>query len=103
MNQVHESLLQAVREGMDLNVRQIVVLLELAAAKGPLSVRGLAHHLQVSKPAITRAIDRLETLGLAIRPVNPADQRDRLLQPTEKGREQARQLSNAAAPLARAA
>ena len=48
-------------------------------------MRGLAAELNVSKPAITRALDRLGELDLARRKVDPADRRSVLVQRTLKG------------------
>ena len=48
-------------------------------------MRGLAADLKVSKPAITRALDRLGELELARRKVDPADRRSVLVQKTIKG------------------
>jgi DNA-binding MarR family transcriptional regulator len=48
-------------------------------------VRGLAADLKVSKPAITRALDRLGELDFARRKVDPADRRSVLVQRTVKG------------------
>jgi DNA-binding MarR family transcriptional regulator len=48
-------------------------------------VRGLAAELNVSKPAITRALDRLGELDLARRKVDPMDRRSVLVQRTLKG------------------
>jgi DNA-binding MarR family transcriptional regulator len=52
---------------------------------GAHTVRGLAAELNVSKPAITRALDRLGELDLARRKVDPADRRSVLVQRTLKG------------------
>jgi DNA-binding MarR family transcriptional regulator len=52
---------------------------------GPHTVRGLAAELNVSKPAITRALDRLGELDLARRKVDPMDRRSVLVQRTLKG------------------
>ena len=52
---------------------------------GPHTVRGLAAELNVSKPAITRALDRLGELDLARRKVDPMDRRSILVQRTLKG------------------
>ncbi len=49
------------------------------------TVRGLAAELNVSKPAITRALDRLGELDLARRKVDPLDRRSVLVQRTMKG------------------
>ena len=48
-------------------------------------MRGLASDLNVSKPAITRALDRLGELDLARRKVDPMDRRSVLVQRTLKG------------------
>jgi DNA-binding MarR family transcriptional regulator len=48
-------------------------------------VRGLAAGLNVSKPAITRALDRLGELSLARRKVDPMDRRSVLVQQTQAG------------------
>ena len=47
--------------------------------------RGLAAELNVSKPAITRALDRLGELDLARRKVDPMDRRSVIVQRTLKG------------------
>jgi len=47
------------RDGPDLSARQLGVFLTVYLTDGPHTVRGLAHELNVSKPAITRALDRL--------------------------------------------
>ena len=53
--------------------------------EGGHTVRGLAAELEVSKPAITRALDRLGELDLARRKVDPLDRRSVLVQRTPKG------------------
>jgi DNA-binding MarR family transcriptional regulator len=64
-----------VRAGHDLTLRQMAVALTPHLPNDPQTVRGLARHLQVSKPAITRAFDRLSELGLMRRKVDPLDRR----------------------------
>ncbi len=73
------------RDGPDLSARQLGVLLISYLDQGPHTVRGLAAQLDVSKPAITRSLDRLEELGLARRVVDPADRRSVLVQRTREG------------------
>lgn len=63
----------------DLSQRQLAVLLTAHIEPGPHTVRGLAGHLQVSKPAVTRALDRLEDLGFAARRPDPSDGRSVLV------------------------
>ncbi len=73
------------RDGPDLSARQLGVFLTCYLQEGPHTVRGLAADLNVSKPAITRALDRLGELELARRKVDPADRRSVLVQKTVKG------------------
>ena len=73
------------RDGPDLSARQLGVFLTCYLKDGAHTVRGLAAELNVSKPAITRALDRLGELDLARRKVDPADRRSVLVQRTLKG------------------
>ena len=73
------------RDGPDLSARQLGVFLTCYLQEGPHTVRSLAADLNVSKPAITRALDRLGELELARRKVDPADRRSVLVQKTVKG------------------
>lgn len=72
-------------DGPDLSARQLGVFLTVYLSPGPHTVRGLAQDLSVSKPAITRALDRLSELDLARRKVDPMDRRSVLVQRTLKG------------------
>ena len=47
----------------------------------------LAGFLGVTPPAATKALDKLEGLGLVVRKSSPRDRRVRLLSPSERGRE----------------
>ena len=83
---LRETIVALVRsDGPDLSARQLAVLLTVYLSEGPHTVRGLAADLNVSKPAITRALDRLGELDLARRKVDPADRRSVLVQRTAKG------------------
>jgi len=73
------------RDGPDLSARQLGVFLTCYLHDGGHTVRGLAAELNVSKPAITRALDRLGELDLARRKVDPLDRRSVLVQRTLKG------------------
>lgn len=75
-----------VQKGDDLTLRQCAVLLRVATEAAPQTVRGMAAALNISKPAITRALDRLAKEGLAARVVDPADRRSVHVQLTENGR-----------------
>src|SRR3954449_11043984 len=82
------------RDGVDLSSRQLGVFLTCYLHEGAHTVRGLAAELNVSKPAITRALDRLGELELARRKVDPADRRSVLVQRTLKGQAFLRDLRN---------
>ncbi len=92
---LRETIVALVRsDGPDLSARQLAVLLTVYLGEGPHTVRGLAADLNVSKPAITRALDRLGELDLARRKVDPADRRSVLVQRTAKGTAFLRDLRN---------
>jgi DNA-binding MarR family transcriptional regulator len=73
------------REGPDLTARQLAVLLICYLEDGPHTVRGLAARLEVAKPAITRALDRLEQFDLAHRRQDPRDRRSIVVARTPEG------------------
>lgn len=73
------------RDAPDLSARQMAVLLTVYMTEQPHTVRGLAEILNVSKPAITRAIDRLGEFELARRKTDPRDRRSVVVQRTVKG------------------
>ena len=82
------------RDGTDLSARQLGVFLTCYLNEGGHTVRGLAAALKVSKPAITRALDRLGELDFARRKVDPLDRRSVLVQRTTKGAAFLRDLRN---------
>ena len=69
----------------DLSARQFAVMLLVYTTEPPHTVRGLAGTLNVSKPAITRALDRLGGLDFTRRKRDQADGRNVLIQRTVKG------------------
>ena len=73
------------RDEPDLSARQMAILLIVYTSTPPHTVRGLAAGLKISKPAVTRAIDRLSILGFMRRAPDEADKRSVLLQRTVKG------------------
>lgn len=73
------------RDGPDLSARQFGVFLITYLEDGPHTVRGLAARLEVSKPAITRSLDRLAELGLAKRAPDLRDRRSVLVIRTRRG------------------
>ena len=69
----------------DLSQRQIGVLLTVYMAPPPHTIRSLSDVLQVSKPAICRAVDTLSTLDLVRRKKDETDRRNVFLQRTING------------------
>jgi DNA-binding MarR family transcriptional regulator len=81
-----ERVLKIVRaDDRDLSLRQLAVLLTCQSTNQPPTVRGLAEHFGIPKPAITRAVDRLEKVGLAERRDDPDDGRSVLVASTAAG------------------
>ncbi|MFO7481541.1 MarR family transcriptional regulator [Oceanibaculum nanhaiense] len=80
------SLVESVRaDAPDLSSRQMAILLTVYLTPPPHTVRGLAQTLNISKPAVTRALDRLGELGLLKRRPDDTDRRSVLVQRTVKG------------------
>src|ERR1700719_4078563 len=73
------------RDSPDLSARQMGVLLTCYLETEAQTVRGLAAKLNVSKPAITRALDRLAEFDLVRRKTDPLDRRSVLVQRTMAG------------------
>lgn len=82
------------RDGDDLSARQLAVFLNCYLQEGAHTVRGLSSDLEISKPAVTRALDRLCELDLARRKSDPADRRSVLVQRTTRGASYLRELRN---------
>ncbi len=73
------------RDAPDLSARQMALLLTVYLTPPQHTVRGLAKGLNVSKPAITRALDRLGELELVRRKPDENDRRSVLIQRTVRG------------------
>lgn len=69
----------------DLSARQMALMLSVYLGEGPHTVRGLAQALRISKPAISRALDRLGELGYVRRQRDDLDRRNVLVQRTTNG------------------
>ncbi len=82
------------RDGPDLSARQLSVFLTCYLETDAQTVRGLAARLGVSKPAITRALDRLTEFDLVKRKIDPMDRRSVLVQRTPAGMTFLRELRN---------
>ncbi len=76
----------------DLTARQMSIFLLCYTTRGPHTVRGLAERLRVQKPAVVRAIDRLESFELAKREPDMQDRRSVLITQTATGRAFLRQI-----------
>jgi DNA-binding MarR family transcriptional regulator len=73
------------RDGPDLTARQLSVFLICYLEGEAQTVRGLAAKLNVAKPVITRALDRLSEFDLVRRKTDPLDRRSVLVQRTMGG------------------
>jgi DNA-binding MarR family transcriptional regulator len=73
------------QDGPDLTARQLGVFLTCYLENEAQTVRGLAAKLNVTKPAISRALDRLSEFDLARRKKDPLDRRSVLVQRTATG------------------
>jgi DNA-binding MarR family transcriptional regulator len=72
--------------GPDLTARQLAVFLKIyLEPEAEQTVRGLAAALNVSKPTITRALDRLEELAFARRETEKNDRRSIIARRTANG------------------
>ena len=91
----HRSMLAQVHDAdPDLTVRQMAVLLTVYLDPPPHTVRGLAAHLGVTKPVITRALDTMGIMGLVARRRDERDRRNVLIQRTVKGSEYLERLGH---------
>jgi len=70
---------------VDLTSRQFALLLAIFMRPGPHAVRELARHLDLPKPAVTRALDTLERQGFVRRKKDREDKRDVSVHRTVKG------------------
>ncbi len=82
------ALVDYVRSGEpDLTNRQMALLLLVYLNPGPHTVRGLARALNVSKPVVTRALNRLGALGYLRRQRDDSDKRNIFVARTSEGAE----------------
>ncbi len=84
----HHALVASVRgDAPDLSARQMALMLSVYLGASPHTVRGLALALKISKPAVSRALDRLGELGYIRRQRDDLDRRNVLVQKTASGAE----------------
>ncbi|HCE24842.1 MAG TPA: MarR family transcriptional regulator, partial [Hyphomonas sp.] len=69
----------------DLTARQQAILMTIALTPGPHTVRGLAEHLNIAKPAVTRALDALARLDFIRRIKDDTDLRNIFIERTPAG------------------
>ena len=82
----HRVALQQVRnDEPDLSLRQMAILLHIYLQPPPHTVRGLASVLGVTKPVITRALDRMGELSLVERVRDDRDRRNVMIKRTLAG------------------
>ncbi len=80
------TLVDYVRSGEpDLTNRQMALMMMVYVEPGPHTVRGLADALNVSKPVITRALNKLSALNYLRRERDVADRRNIFVARTAKG------------------
>lgn len=88
LGQWMQTLVDYVRSGRpDLTNRQMALMMTVYIDTGPHTVRGLAEVLNVSKPVITRALNKLSALGYVRRERDAADRRNIFIARTSKGAE----------------
>lgn len=86
----------------DLTQRQMAVILAVYLSDTSCTVRELAAELGVGKPAITRALDKLEGLGLVKRLADIRDKRSILVGRTVHGTVYLREMADRIIDAARA-
>ena len=89
------------RDDPDLTARQLAIFLTCCLETEAQTVRGLARHLNVSKPAITRGLNRLSAFDLVRRRTDPLGRRSVLVQRTTNGAAFLRDISTILADAAR--
>ena len=88
------------RDHPDLTARQFALLLHVYLKPPPHTVRGLSAALNLAKPVISRALDRLGRLDYLRRKRDQTDKRNVLIQRTIKGSVYLREFGDLAAEIA---
>ena len=84
----------------NLTARQFLLLLHVYLTPSPHTVRGLSAALNLSKPVITRALDRLGRFDYVRRKRDETDRRNVLIQRTIKGSVYLREFGDLAVKIA---
>jgi DNA-binding MarR family transcriptional regulator len=83
-----DALVELVRSDLpDLTNRQMGIMLTVGLLPGPHTVRGLSGRLNVSKPVVTRALNKLTALGYLQRERDRRDGRNIFVHVTQAGAE----------------
>lgn len=69
----------------DLTARQLAILMTVSLTRGPHTVRGLAEHLDIAKPAVSRGLDTLSRLEFVRRVRDERDLRNIFIERTQEG------------------
>ena len=86
LENIYPSILQTIRSDQkDLTERQKGVLLTIYLKKNLKTVRSLSIHLSISKAAVSRAIDTLESYGFVRRMPDNKDKRSIIINKTVQG------------------
>lgn len=86
LNIWRKAIVVAVRDDApDLSARQMAVILTVYFSNGPHTVKELSNTLNIAKPAVTRALDRLGHLGFVKRSRDVNDKRNVFIERTVKG------------------
>lgn len=88
------------RDGRDLTARQLTTLLTVYLQDDVHSVSSLAKMLNISRPGVTRILDRLVDADLVSRAEDAADRRRVLVHRTPQGARYMRDLQEVAAQVA---
>ncbi len=78
---------RALRAALDLGLGKVEVLIKLT--DGPMTLREIAHAVEIDPPAATVGVDQLEARGLVHRTPHPDDNRRKLVHLTDAGRDAA--------------
>ena len=89
------TVVNCVLQGYDeLTIRQLAIVLITYLDEDLQTVRGLAATLNISRPAVSRALDRLGDFGLIRRQMDPRDRRSVLVRRTRAGTDRIQDLHN---------
>lgn len=102
LSQWMQTLIDYVRSGHpDLTNRQMALIMLVYLTPGPHTVRGIAKALSVSKPVVTRALNRLGSLGYLRRERDEIDRRNVFVVRTDEGADFLEQFGRLIADTAR--